>query len=89
MQPRTAKAKWNRMLANQMNDIDALPKEAWKMFREMQDGVKGHHTKSVSMRMRTENGELAKTTKITSKSSKTTCTKYTTTKDQHIHLLLN
>jgi hypothetical protein len=54
MQPRTAKAKWNRMLANQMNDIDALPKEAWKMFREMQDGVKGHHTKSVLMRMRTE-----------------------------------
>jgi hypothetical protein len=51
----TAKAKWNRMLANQMNDNDTSPKEAWKMFREMQDGVKGHHTKPISMRMRMEN----------------------------------
>ena len=34
------------------------------MFREIQDGVKGHHTKPISMRMRMENGELANDDKI-------------------------
>jgi hypothetical protein len=62
-QTEIAKAKWNRKLAESINDIKATPKEAWKCLRDMEAGVKGHHIKPTTMKMRMENGELANSDK--------------------------
>lgn len=36
-----------------------MAKNSWEHMKEMQDGLSGHHSKPVTMKMRMENGELA------------------------------
>ena len=54
-----AKAKWTSRRAEKLNQMDVNPKEAWKMAREIEAGVTGHHAKTVAMKMKMENGKLA------------------------------
>jgi hypothetical protein len=54
-----AKTKWISAMAEKINSLNVSPKEAWQCLREVEDGVGGHHTKPITMRMRLENGKLA------------------------------
>ena len=54
-----AKAKWSAVMATAINAMNDQPKEAWKKFRAVEDGVTGHHTKPRTMRMRKSDGTLA------------------------------
>jgi hypothetical protein len=40
-------------------NIDPKAKEGWRMAREIEAGVTGHHTKPITMKMKMENGKLA------------------------------
>ena len=54
-----AKAKWVASRAEKLNQMNADPKEGWRMAREIKAGVTGHHTKPITMKMRMKDGRLA------------------------------
>ena len=47
-----AKAKWIAKRAEKLNQMNVNPKEGWKMAREIEAGVTGHHTQPITMKMR-------------------------------------
>ena len=58
---RKAKEKWQEKKATEVHQMRYDPKNAWKAVRELQEGISQHHVKPTIMKMRKENGELART----------------------------
>jgi hypothetical protein len=59
-QIKEAKIRWHEKRAEEIHKMKFNPKSAWKAIREIQEGLEGHHTAPSDMKMKLDNGELAK-----------------------------
>ena len=58
-----AKSQWMTNLAQAVQNMRNMLKEAWKAVREIQKGVTGHHTKPTIMRFKIPNSEMSQNDK--------------------------
>ena len=58
-----AKARWYKGLCEKIHQMNMDPRTAWERIRILTGGETAHHTSTITMAMRLENGDLASNAK--------------------------